>query len=185
MLQVAATAGYNVTLVEVNSNLVEQSLGSIKNSLSRVAKKQIKDDAVAQNKFIADTVGRIGGSSNLTDAVKSTDLVIEAIVENISIKHKLFESIDKVGETKKKQHSSYYSFYPFSMKGVIRNNLIIFRIIQTKKKGCSVAHNIRIEYIVFIDWRHCIGDQSQRTVRWITLFQSGASDETAGNCSHQ
>lgn len=97
LFQVAATAGYNVTLVEVNNNLVEQSLGSIKNSLARVAKKQIKDDTAAQNKFIADTVGRIGGSSNLTDTVKSTDLVIEAIVENISIKHKLFESIDKVG----------------------------------------------------------------------------------------
>lgn len=83
----------------MNNNLVEQSLGSIKNSLARVAKKQIKDDTAAQNKFIADTVGRIGGSSNLTDAVKSTDLVIEAIVENISIKHKLFESIDKVGCT--------------------------------------------------------------------------------------
>lgn len=84
-------------MVEINKNLVDQSLGSIKNSLTRVAKKQIKDDAAAQNKFVSDTVGRIVGSSNLTDAVKNSDLVIEAIVEKMPIKHQLFESIDKVG----------------------------------------------------------------------------------------
>lgn len=95
-MQVAATAGFSVTLVEVNNDLIERAQQSIKNNLTRVAKKQFKDDADQQNKFVAQTIGRINGSSDLVDTVKNTDLVIEAIVENITIKHKLFESIDKV-----------------------------------------------------------------------------------------
>lgn len=94
--QVAATAGYDVTIVEVNNTLVEQAQNNIKNSLTRVAKKQFKDNSDDQNKFIRETVERISGSSDLMGTVKTTDLVIEAIVENMGIKHKLFESLDKV-----------------------------------------------------------------------------------------
>lgn len=76
--------------------MVEQAQNSIKNSLGRVAKKQYKDDGDKQTKFVTDILKRINGSSDLQGVVKGTDLVIEAIVENIGIKHKLFESIDKV-----------------------------------------------------------------------------------------
>lgn len=76
--------------------MVEQAQNSIKNSLGRVAKKQFKDDGDKQTQFVTDVLKRINGSSDLQGVVKGTDLVIEAIVENIGIKHKLFESIDKV-----------------------------------------------------------------------------------------
>lgn len=76
--------------------MVEKARGSIKNSLTRVAKKQFKDNEPEAKKFIDETIQRIEGSSDLKNAVKSTDLVIEAIVENIKIKHELFSSIDKV-----------------------------------------------------------------------------------------
>lgn len=94
--QVAATAGYNVTIVEMNNQLVEKAQNSIKTSLQRVANKKFKDDGDQQNKFIGDVLKRLNGSSDLNGVVKETDLVIEAIVENMGIKHKLFESIDKV-----------------------------------------------------------------------------------------
>lgn len=92
----AATSGYEVTLVEVNDDLVEKARGSIKNSLARVAKKQFKDNEGEGKKFIENTINRINGSSNLNKTVESTDLVIEAIVENLKVKHDLFSSIDKV-----------------------------------------------------------------------------------------
>lgn len=76
--------------------MVEQAQNSIKNSLNRVAKKQFKDDGDKQGQFMTDVLKRLNGSSDLAGVVKGTDLVIEAIVENIGIKHKLFESIDKV-----------------------------------------------------------------------------------------
>lgn len=92
----AATSGYNVTLVEVSSSLAEQAQNNIKKSLQRVAKKQYKDNEAEQTKFVAETVKRISGSSDLQQTVKQTDLVIEAIVENIKVKHALFSSIDSV-----------------------------------------------------------------------------------------
>lgn len=85
-----------MTIVEINNQLVEQAHSSIKNSLTRVAKKQFKDDADKQNQFVSSVLKRLNGSSDLPGVVKETDLVIEAIVEKLDVKHKLFESIDKV-----------------------------------------------------------------------------------------
>lgn len=92
----AATAGYNVTIVEVNDQLIEKAQNSIKISLHRIAKKQFYGDTEQQDQFIADVFKRLKGSSDLTGVVKQTDLVIEAVVENLGIKHEIFESIDKV-----------------------------------------------------------------------------------------
>ena len=46
-------------------------------------------------KFISDAMGRITTQTDSTAAVANSDLVIEAIVENIEIKRKLFSSLDK------------------------------------------------------------------------------------------
>ncbi|XP_062558677.1 hydroxyacyl-coenzyme A dehydrogenase, mitochondrial-like [Armigeres subalbatus] len=92
--QVAAATGHKVTLVEVNDQLVEKAVGSIKKSLERVAKKQFKDDATKGQQFIEGTLSNLKGSSKLEDAVSSSDLVIEAIVEKMEIKHELFGKID-------------------------------------------------------------------------------------------
>lgn len=94
--QVAATTGYNVTLVEMNDGLVEKARGNIKKSLQRVAKKQFKDDEKSQGQFIDQILSRLAGSSDLKQACKDTDLVIEAVVENMRVKHELFSSIDEV-----------------------------------------------------------------------------------------
>lgn len=40
------------------------------------------------------------GSTNPAEAVKDSDLVVEAIVENIDIKHKLFKSLDSAAPPK-------------------------------------------------------------------------------------
>lgn len=91
-----ATSGYKVTLVDVNNDLVKKAKENIKNSLARVAKKQFKDNESEGKKFIDETINRISGSSDLNKTVEATDLIIEAIVENIKVKHELFASIDKV-----------------------------------------------------------------------------------------
>ncbi|KAJ6643502.1 Hydroxyacyl-coenzyme A dehydrogenase, mitochondrial [Pseudolycoriella hygida] len=96
MSQVAATSGYNVTLVEVNSGLLENAQKNIKKSLERVAKKQFKDNDAGQKKFVDEVSQRIIGSVDVKSTIKSTDLVIEAIIENIKIKHELFSSIDSL-----------------------------------------------------------------------------------------
>lgn len=92
--QVAAATGHKVTLVEVNDQLVDKAVGSIKKSLERVAKKQFKDDAAKGQQFVEGTLSNLKGSTKLEDAVSSSDLVIEAIVERMNVKHELFGKID-------------------------------------------------------------------------------------------
>ena len=44
---------------------------------------------------MAETMGRFSMNTDAAKASESTDLVIEAIVENIDIKQKLFKSLDE------------------------------------------------------------------------------------------
>lgn len=46
--------------------------------------------------FVESVMSKISFSASAEDAVKDTDLVIEAIVENLDVKKKLFSAIDKV-----------------------------------------------------------------------------------------
>jgi len=45
---------------------------------------------------MTETMSRLSMNTNVEDVAKSTDLVIEAIVENLDIKKKLFSSIDSI-----------------------------------------------------------------------------------------
>ena len=85
-----------MTLVEVNGGILENAQKNIKKSLERVAKKQFKDNDAGQKKFVDEVSQRISGSVDIKTTIKQTDLVIEAIIENIKIKHELFSSIDSV-----------------------------------------------------------------------------------------
>ncbi|KAG5899738.1 hypothetical protein JTB14_006077 [Gonioctena quinquepunctata] len=98
--QVAAQSGQNVTLVEVNADLLKKAESSIANSVARIAKKLYKGDETAAKKFVEDTKARIKGSTSPVDAVKDSDLVVEAIVEKLEVKHSLFKSIDAVAPQK-------------------------------------------------------------------------------------
>jgi hypothetical protein len=47
-------------------------------------------------KFITSALSNLRTTMNVMEAVQSTDLVVEAVLENINVKHKLFSSIDPV-----------------------------------------------------------------------------------------
>lgn len=94
--QVAAQAGNQVTIVDQKQELLDKSLKSIQTSLQRVVKKKFADDAKAGEAFLTKTIGLIKTNVSAEEAVKDTDLVVEAIVENIDIKQKLFKSLDAV-----------------------------------------------------------------------------------------
>ncbi|KAK9505580.1 hypothetical protein O3M35_009598 [Rhynocoris fuscipes] len=94
--QVAAQTGHNVVLVDINEKVLEKAKQAIQKNLARVAKKQFKDDTAKSDAFIKKTMDQLKFSIDLTSTVKSTDLVIEAIVENIAVKHKIFSSIDSI-----------------------------------------------------------------------------------------
>ena len=91
----AAQSGQNVTLVEVNADLLAKAEKGIVASLSRVAKKLYKENPSEGAKFINESKARIKGSTDPKTSVKDADLVVEAIIENIDLKHKLFKVLDE------------------------------------------------------------------------------------------
>jgi len=94
--QVAAETNHQVILVDQKQEFLDKSLNIIQTSLKRVVKKKFEKDQQAGEKYFQDVQKRIQTTTNLNDAVKATDLVIEAIIENLEIKQNLFKQIDQV-----------------------------------------------------------------------------------------
>ncbi|CAF3738063.1 unnamed protein product [Adineta steineri] len=94
--QVAAESNHKVILVDQKQEFLDKSLNIIQTSLKRVIKKKFDKDQQGGEKYLNDVNGRIQTSLNLEESLQSTDLVIEAIVENLGIKQKLFKQIDQI-----------------------------------------------------------------------------------------
>ncbi|KAK5641361.1 hypothetical protein RI129_009908 [Pyrocoelia pectoralis] len=98
--QVAAQTGHNVTLVDLNPEIIKKTEAAIANSLGRVAKKLYKDTPEEGEKFIQGAKSRLRVMTDTRESVKDADLVVEAIVENLEVKHKLFKSLDEFAPQK-------------------------------------------------------------------------------------
>jgi len=98
--QVAAQTGHNVNLVDVSSSILDKSKENISISLKRVAKKLYKDKPEEGENFIKESQSRINSTTDMLAAIKDADLVIEAVVENMDIKHKIFKTIDESAPSK-------------------------------------------------------------------------------------
>ncbi|PSP37290.1 3-hydroxybutyryl-CoA dehydrogenase [Halobacteriales archaeon QH_7_65_31] len=88
--QVAATAGYDVLLRDIESEYVENGLAEIDDSLSRL----VANDTITENEK-AETRARITGTTDL-DRLAATDFVVEAAVEKMEIKRDIFSDLDGV-----------------------------------------------------------------------------------------
>ena len=86
--QTAASAGFDVVLMEVADAPLQRGLASIAKSLDKFVEK----GKLPQNERDA-IVGRIKGTTAIAD-LKHCDLVIEAIVENPEAKKTLFKQLD-------------------------------------------------------------------------------------------
>lgn len=88
--QVAAVAGWNVTLRDVSDEAVERGLAGIRSSLEKfVGKGKLEPDAVEA------ALGRIRPTTEL-DAVAGASVVVEAVFERIDIKHQVFRELDRL-----------------------------------------------------------------------------------------
>ncbi|GFO18586.1 hydroxyacyl-coenzyme a dehydrogenase, mitochondrial-like [Plakobranchus ocellatus] len=93
--QVAAANGHQVTVVDQSQEIIDKASASIQKSLGRVVKKKFPDDPKAQQTYVADVMAHLSLQTDAIGAVKSADLVIEAIVENLDTKKSLFSTLDK------------------------------------------------------------------------------------------
>lgn len=94
--QVAASTGHTVTLVDTSEDILKKSVKGIEGSLKRVVKKKFADKPEAGEEFIQKVLKNVSTTSDAKAAAQSTDLVLEAIVENLKIKQDLFSALDKI-----------------------------------------------------------------------------------------
>ena len=80
----------------MNEKVLNKAIGSIRTSLQRSTKKRFEKEPQNAEKYINDVVGRIKLSVSAEESAQSADLVIEAIVENLKVKHELFKRLDQV-----------------------------------------------------------------------------------------
>ena len=88
--QVAAQAGCTVTVREVSSELVDKGLKAIEKNLQRLVEKNTLSAADRDQ-----VRGRLRGTTSLED-LRGSDLVIEAIIEQLPAKKELFGALDKL-----------------------------------------------------------------------------------------
>jgi len=88
--QVAATAGWDVTLRDVTQQALDRGTAGIERSLARMVEKQ---SVTADDREAA--LGRIATTTDL-DAAAEADLVVEAVFERVEIKHEVFRELDRL-----------------------------------------------------------------------------------------
>ena len=88
--QVAATSGCAVKIFDTNNEALSKSKTNLENTLSKLVEKgKINVDEKSR---ILDNITYV----NELSALSNSDLVIEAIVENLEIKQKLFSNLEKI-----------------------------------------------------------------------------------------
>jgi len=88
--EVCLRSGYPVVVLEVNQELIDKGMNALKTSLDRAVKRGKIEE---QDRDAA--LGRLKGTIKIDD-FKDCDLVIEAAIENLEEKKRVFTAADKV-----------------------------------------------------------------------------------------
>lgn len=90
IVQVAATAGWEVVVADTNGSILEKSSASLVKVMNRLVEK---------GKYAQEEADKILGRINFTSDqqyFENSDLIIEAIVENLEIKKTVFSTVEKI-----------------------------------------------------------------------------------------
>lgn len=82
---------YPVTITDIKDEFINKGLQFMKDGL----KKHFVDKGKMTQAEMDDIVRRIKGTTNLGEAVKNADFVVEAVFENLEVKKSIFQQLDK------------------------------------------------------------------------------------------
>lgn len=90
--QTAAASGFSVVMCDVSESQLERGLSNISKSLDRFVKKEtITEDEKAG------ILSRIKATTSIGD-LSECDLIVEAATENLDVKKRIFEEMDRVAK---------------------------------------------------------------------------------------
>lgn len=93
--QVAATAGYNIVLRDIEQQFLDKAMEKIKWSLDKLASKEKITQSQADEIY-----SRIKPVVDLREAVKDAEMVIEVVPEIMDLKKKVYAELDAVSDKK-------------------------------------------------------------------------------------
>lgn len=87
---VCAIKGYEVFIRDIKEDLVKRGMGKIREMIATGVNRGKLTPKVAQ-----ETLKRIKGTTDIAEAMKDADLVIEAIFEDMDLKKRVFKELDE------------------------------------------------------------------------------------------
>jgi len=88
---VFAQQGFKVHMMDINQAALDKAIGTIGKNMDRqVSKNTLTEDQKAES------LARISTYTDMAEAVKEADLVVEAATENIDLKVKIFQQLDQL-----------------------------------------------------------------------------------------
>lgn len=88
---VFAQNGHQVSLIDINASALEKAVATISKNLDRQVAKGVLDEAGKKT-----TLDNIQTHTELSKGVANADLVVEAATENVDLKLKIFQDLDKI-----------------------------------------------------------------------------------------
>lgn len=86
---VFAQSGFNVSMMDIKQEALDRAIATIGKNMDRqVAKGGLTEEAKQQ------ALGRIATFTDMAEAVKNADLVVEAATENVELKLNIFRQLD-------------------------------------------------------------------------------------------
>ncbi|HQE13018.1 MAG TPA: 3-hydroxyacyl-CoA dehydrogenase NAD-binding domain-containing protein [Flavipsychrobacter sp.] len=88
---VFAQSGFNVHMMDINQAAMDKAVATIGKNMDRqIAKNSLTEEAKQQ------ALSNISTYTDMAEAVKTADIVIEAATENIDLKVKIFQQLDQL-----------------------------------------------------------------------------------------
>ena len=88
--QISAMAGYNVILRDIEQAFLDKAMDKIKWSINKLVEKQKINQAEAEK-----IINRIQPIVDLEQSLKNSNLIIEAVPEDLNLKKRVYEEIEK------------------------------------------------------------------------------------------
>ncbi|SPF45332.1 3-hydroxybutyryl-CoA dehydrogenase [Candidatus Sulfotelmatobacter kueseliae] len=92
--QVCGTAGFDVTVLEVEQKLLDKGFAGIEKSLAKFAERPVDKGGITAEQKTA-IRARLKGTTNQAD-LANCDIIIEAIIENVLQKKEMYAAIDSI-----------------------------------------------------------------------------------------
>jgi len=91
LTQIFAGKGKEVILMDLSEDLLKKGLAGIRSNLSLMA-----EHGIGKKEEIEVVLSRVRTTTNLGEAVKEAQFVVEAVSENLDLKQKIFQDLDSL-----------------------------------------------------------------------------------------